>query len=130
MSEITVTLPKDRYDYMQVNLEELRKQIGHLEHLLKSQQYHVKTIRRDQWNNTSETYYRPLEPSEIDISLTAKFNEEKERYITEIRKLNVILERKNTIISDLTPTVSATHTTTSYHLSKQKPKKKPWWKIF
>ena len=129
MSEITVTLPKDRYDYMQDKLEELKKQVGHLEHLIKSQQYHVKTIRRDQWNSTSEIYYRPLEPSEIDISLTTKFNEEKERYINEIRKLNVILERKNTIISDLT----------NKEVIPSKPNMikenggstdKPWWKLF
>jgi hypothetical protein len=128
MSEITVTLPKSRYDSMEADLKKLREQVIHLEHLLKSEEYYVKTIRRDQWNSTSEIYYRPLEPNEIDISLTAKFNEEKERYITEIRKLNVILERKNKIISDLTPTVSTTYTTTLYH--SPKPKKKPWWKLF
>ena len=129
MSEITVTLPKDRYDYMQDKLEELKKQVGHLEHLLKSQQYYVKTIVNDRWVYKSETFYRPLEPSEIDISLTAKFNEEKERYITEIRKLNVILERKNTIISDLT----------NKEVIPSKPNMikenggstdKPWWKLF
>ncbi len=125
MSEIySVTLPKSRYDSMEADLKKLREQVMHLEHLLKSQQYHVKTIVNDTWIYKSETFYRPLEPSEIETSLTEKFEKERQEYIQELRKMHSISEQK-------------THKIAQLNLEVQKLQneilkliKRPWWKLF
>lgn len=125
MSEIySVTLPKSRYDSMEADLKKLREQVMHLEHLLKSQQYHVKTIANDKWAYKSEVFYRSLEPSEIETSLTEKFEEERQKYIQELRKMYSISEQKTHKIAQLNLEVKKLQN------EILKLIKRPWWKLF
>lgn len=125
MSEIySVTLPKSRYDSMEADLKKLREQVMHLEHLIKSQQYYVKTIANDRWVYKSETFYRPLEPSEIETSLTEKFEEERQKYVIELRKMYSISEQKTNKIAQLNDE--------KQNLQNEilELTKRSWWKLF
>lgn len=144
MSEITVTLPKSEYDGMQRRLNELNKNLQLFEDVVSKNQYFSKIID----GYIQEIYYRPLNNDQAIATLETKFIEAEQKYVNEIRTLKTLIEQKNSVIFELNdrikeyenlnkekpvenhPTVSSTHTTTSYHLSKPKPKKKPWWKLF
>jgi hypothetical protein len=136
MSEITVTLPKDKYDYMVKRIDEYKE----LHELVKKNAYFVR--RENEY--TRVIYYKATEPSEIESSLKQVFDEKikteiarRSEALRDVAMLKSIIEHKNNVILELNERIKEYETSKKVILSKPNMIKenggsvnKPWWKIF
>jgi hypothetical protein len=136
MSEITVTLPKDKYDHMVKRIDEYKE----LHALVEARVYFTKHLDY----NARTIYFKPTEPGEIESSLKQVFDEKiktetarRSEALTDISMLKSIIEQKNSVIFELNERIKEYETSKKVILSKPNMIKenggsvnKPWWKLF
>jgi hypothetical protein len=140
MSEITVTLPKDKYDHMVKRIDEYKE----LHALVEARVYFTEHLNYNDKTSTRTVYYKPTEPGEIESSLKQMFDEKEiemsrkaNQYLTDVAMLKTIIEHKNGVILELNDRIKEYETSKKVILSKPNMIKenggsvnKPWWKLF